>query len=336
MSEKIRWGVISTAKIGQTKVIPAMQQGQYSEICAIASRNLESVQQVANELKIDKAYGSYEELLKDPDIDAVYNPLPNHLHVEWSIKAMEAGKHVLCEKPIVLTIEELKKLIEVRNRTGMKISEAFMVRSHPQWIKTREIIQKGELGDVTAIQGFFSYFNDDAQNIRNIPEYGGGSLWDIGCYPINTSRFILNEEPLKVVATMEKDDKFGIDKLTSAILQFPSTQVLFTSATQLSPYQRMNIYGTKKHLEVEIPFNAPIDVPTKVYMNDDLSGDDKRQVMSFEICDQYTLQGDNFSKSILDDTKVPVPLEDSLNNTKVILAIFESAKTGKWVDIPKS
>jgi predicted dehydrogenase len=333
MSRKTNWGILSTAKIGTKQVIPAMQQGKYTDIKAIASRNAERAAEEAENLGIGKSYGSYEELLSDPEIDAIYNPLPNHLHVEWSIKAMEAGKHVLCEKPVALTKEDVERLIQVRDKTGMKIGEAFMVRSHPQWLKARELAQDGTLGEVKAIQGFFSYYNEDADNIRNKAEYGGGSLWDIGCYPINTSRFIFGEEPVRVMALLETDPRFSVDRLGSAILQYPSGQAVFTSATQLSPYQRMSIYGTKKHLEVEIPFNAPTDRKTKLYLSDTLWGMEEQETINIEICNQYTLQGDNFSRAILENREVPVPLEDSLANTKVILALFESAKTNQWISL---
>jgi predicted dehydrogenase len=328
MVNKIKWGVLGAAQIAMEKVIPAMQKGQYSEIFAIASRDISKSKKIAEKLKITSAYGSYEELLEDKNIDAVYIPLPNHLHVEWSIKCMEAGKHVLCEKPLALTTEEIKKLIEVRDRTGMKISEAFMVRSHPQWIKAREMVQNGTLGDLKAIQGFFSYFNRDAGNIRNIQEYGGGSIWDIGCYPINTSRLLFNEEPTRVIALMENDSEFKVDRLSSAILDFPSGQAVFTSATQLAPYQRMTAFGTEKYLEIEIPFNSPMDEPTRLFLNGN-------ETIKIETCDQYTHQGDNFSLSVINNSEVPVTLEDSLNNTAVINALFESAKSGTWKNVKK-
>lgn len=333
MNKKIQWGILSTANIGTGQVIPAMQKGQYTEIAAIASRDLSRAEETAARLGIPRAYGSYEELLSDRSIDAIYIPLPNHLHVEWSIKSMEAGKHVLCEKPIALNREDVEKLIAVRDKTGMKISEAFMVRSHPQWLKALEIVNKGELGEVKAIQGFFSYFNRDSANIRNIAEYGGGSLWDIGCYPINTSRFIFNEIPRRVVAITENDPDYNVDRLASAILDFPSGQAIFTSATQLSPYQRMSVFGTEKHLEIEIPFNSPIDKPTRIFINDAVTRDEERKVVELETCDQYTHQGDNFSQAIINDSEVPVTLEDSLINTATIKAIIESAQTGKWIDI---
>lgn len=325
MNEKVRWGILGCANIAIQKVIPAMQKGQFCEIAAISSRNYDKSKKTADLLNIPKAYGSYEELLSDKDIDAIYIPLPNHMHVEWSVKCMEAGKHVLCEKPLALKSEEIKKLISVRDKTGKKISEAFMVRSHPQWIKAKELAKDGTIGELKTIQGFFSYYNSDANNIRNIKDYGGGGVWDIGCYPINTSRFIFDEEPKRVISLMENDKEFHTDVLASAILDFPSGQAIFTSSTQLSPYQTMNILGTKNRIEVEIPFNAPIDKKSVINVGE--------EVIEFDICDQYTLQGDNFSKSILDNTEVPVTLEDSFCNTLVIEALFRSSKSNNWEDV---
>ncbi|MBN2659329.1 MAG: Gfo/Idh/MocA family oxidoreductase [Spirochaetales bacterium] len=333
MNTKIRWGILSTANIGMKQVIPAMMKGSNCEIVAIASRNKEKAEEAAAELGIAKACGSYEELLSDPDIDAIYNPLPNHLHVEWSIKCMEAGKHVLCEKPITLTVEDVEKLMEARDRTGMKISEAFMVRSHLQWLKARDMVRKGDLGKVQSIAGFFSYYNTDGDNIRNKPEYGGGSLWDIGCYPVNTSRFIFGEEPVRVMALTEVDPAFKTDRLASAILEYPSGQAIFTSSTQLAGRQRMTITGTENTLDVEIPFNAPADESCSLYMGKGPIRDRDRKEIRIEACNQYTLQGENFSRAILENSEVPVTLEDSLANTKVLIALFQSAETGNWVRI---
>src|SRR5258706_8989429 len=228
MKKKVQWGVLSVAAIAVKKVIPAMQRGEWSEVTAIASRDSKRAQQAAKQLGIPKAYGSYEELLADPEIEAIYNPLPNHLHVPWSIRAAEAGKHVLCEKPIALSVAECRTLIDARNRTGVKIGEAFMVRTHPQWIRAREIVRSGEIGDLRAIQAVFSYFNRDAANVRNVREWGGGALMDIGCYPIQISRFLFEQEPVHVAGRFDRDPEFGIDRLSSAILEFPSGHCLFT------------------------------------------------------------------------------------------------------------
>src|ERR1700732_4675515 len=196
MSEKVRWGILGAAKIGTQKVIPAMQRGAHAEVAGIASRDLDKARKAAADLKIPKAYGSYEELLADPEIDAIYNPLPNHLHVPWSIRAAEAGKHVLCEKPIALSVEEARELIRARDAHRVKIGEAFMARTHPQWLRVKELTDSGAVGELRTISGFFSYFNRDPQNIRNRPEMGGGAVMDIGCYPITLSRMIVGREPL--------------------------------------------------------------------------------------------------------------------------------------------
>ena len=329
--KKVRWGVLGVAKIAVEKVVPAMQKGRYSAVTAIASRSLGKARAAARRLGIAKAYGSYEDLLADPEIDAVYNPLPNHLHVPWSIRAAKAGKHVLCEKPLALDAREAKKLLLARDRAGVLIQEAVMVRTHPQWLAAREILRMGRIGKPRAILGFFSYFNRDPRNVRNIEGIGGGGLLDIGFYPITTSRFFFDEEPRRVLGLIERDPKMRVDRLTSAILDFPSGHSVFTSSTQLVPYQRMQFFGTKGRIEVEIPFNAPRDRPCKIFFDDgsDLHGKGIRTI-AFATCDQYTIQGDLFSRAILEGKPAPVPLEDAVKNMAVIDAIFRSARTGKW------
>ena len=336
MTNKVRWGVPSTAGIGVRKVVPAMQKGEWIEVTAIASRDLRKAEETARTLGIAKAYGSYEELLADPQIEAIYNPLPNQLHVPWSIRAAEAGKHVLCEKPISMTVAEAKKLLQVQQRTGVTIGEAFMVRTHPQWLRARELVQSGRIGPLRSIQGFFSYFNTDPKNIRNIPECGGGALMDIGSYPINTSRFLFGEEPLRVSALLEKDPVMKVDRLTSAMLEFPSGHAVFTCSMQLVPYQRMQLLGTKGRIEIEIPFNAPNDRPCRILIDDgrDLLGSGIT-VETFPICDQYTIQGDIFSQAVRERGHAPVPLADAIKNMAVIEAIFRSADTGAW-ESPKA
>jgi predicted dehydrogenase len=331
MSRKVRWGVLSTANIGVKKAIPGMQQGELTAIVAIASRGLAKAQEVAAKLGIPTAYGSYEELLADPNIDAIYNPLPNHMHVAWTIKAAEAGKHVLCEKPIGLTVAEAETLLAVRARTGVKIGEAFMVRSHPQWLRLRALLDEGRIGPLRSFSGFFSYFNIDPANIRNQVDVGGGALMDIGCYLIQAARFAFAQEPTRVVALIDRDPQMRTDRLTSAILDFPSGQAVFTCSTQLAPYQRFQFLGAKGRIELEVPVNAPPDRPTRLFVDSgsDLFGG-SIATETFPACDQYTLQGDAFSKAILEDTEVPVPIEDAIRNMAVIEAIFRSAKTGQW------
>lgn len=325
---KVRWGVLSTAKIGIEKVIPAMKQCELCEIVAIASSRIEKAKVAAMKLGIQKAYGSYEDLLNAPEIDAVYIPLPNHLHVSWSIKALEAGKHVLCEKPLAMTATEANKLLGTAEKyPKLKIMEAFMYRHHPQWQRARQMIDEGKIGDLRTIQSFFSYYNADTADIRNIAEFGGGGLMDIGCYCISLSRFIFGAEPRRICGIIEFDPQFKTDRLSSGILDFGLGTSTFTCATQLAPFQRVNIFGTDGRIEIEIPFNAPPNRPCKIaYQHRNESGE-----ISFDICDQYKIQGDLFSKAILHDSEVPTPLDDAVANMKVLDALIKSAENGTWV-----
>jgi predicted dehydrogenase len=331
MNKKVRWGVLGAANIAVKKVIPSMQAGENCEITAIASRSLEKAKQAAKALNIPKFYGSYEELLADADIEAIYIPLPNDQHLEWASKAAQAGKHVLCEKPLGLNAAEVRRLIEIRDETGVKIQEAFMVRTHPQWLAVRDLIRTGRIGDLRTINCFFSYFNDDKSNIRNKSEMGGGALMDIGCYCINLSRFIFEDEPRKVVSLIERDAETGIDKLTSAMLDFPRGQAVFTCSTQLVPYQRLHFLGTKGRIEVEIPVNTPTDTPTRIYIDDgsDLYGKNI-ETIEFEAANQFMIQGDLFSQAVRENTEQTISLEDSFKNMAVIDAVFRSAETGNW------
>jgi predicted dehydrogenase len=331
MSNTIRWGVLSTAAIGVKKVIPGMQRGQFSRVTAIASRDLSRAQKAARTLGIEKAYGSYDELLDDPEIDAIYNPLPNQMHVPWTIRAAEAGKHVLCEKPLSLTVAEAQALLSVRAKAGVKIGEAFMIRTHPQWLRVQQLLREGRIGTLRAVVGCFSYFNVDPANIRNQVESGGGALYDIGCYLIQSARVGFATEPERVVAAIEFDPKMKTDRLTSALLEFKAGHAIFICSTQMVPYQRVQFLGTNGRIEIEIPFNAPNDQPTRIFIdsNGDLTGSGI-VTETFPVCDQYTVQGDAFSKAILEDTEVPVPLEEGIRNMAVIDAVFRSAKSGGW------
>jgi len=329
--QKVRWGVIGVAKIATEKVIPAMQGGELSEVTAIASRDRAKADAAAAKLGIPKAYGSYDELLADPDLDAIYIPLPNHLHREWTIAAAERGKHVLCEKPIGMSSAEAEELIAVRDRTGVKIQEAFMVWTHPQWLRAVEICRSGRLGKVGSYAGYFSYFNDDPTSIRNIAEMGGGALMDIGCYLLTTSRMIFGEEPRRVMGLVQHDPSFSVDVLTSMILDFPSGQAIGTCSTQMIYHQRVQVFGTEGRLEIEIPFNAPNDRPCRLWVDNDgdlLGGG--IETIEIDTCNQYRIQGDEFSRAVLDDTDVPYPLEMSLQNMRLIEAVFRSAETGRW------
>ena len=329
--QKIRWGVLGVAKIATDKVIPAMQRGQWSEVTAIASRDIDKARAAAARLGIAKAFGSYEELLGDKDIDAIYNPLPNHLHVPWSIRAAEHGKHVLCEKPIALSAREARELLAVRDRMGVKIQEAFMVRTHPQWLAVKQIVTSGRIGDVKSMLGVFSYTNRDPANIRNQTAAGGGALMDIGCYLVYTSRFIFGREPNRVTGAIERDPAMGTDRLTSVLLDYGSGHAAGSCSTQMVFAQRMQIYGTLGRVELPIPFNAPPDRPTRIIVDTgaDLFGGGISHI-DIDTCNQYTIQGDLFSKAILDDAAAPSPLEDAVQNMACIDAIFRSSETGRW------
>jgi predicted dehydrogenase len=326
----LKWGVFGTSNFARNKMIPALRQSQYGEVSAIASRSLPRAQAFAAQFGIAKAYGTYRELLADKDIDVVYNPLPNHLHVPWSIRALEAGKHVLCEKPIGLSAAEAQQLLEAAERhRGLKVMEAFMYRVHPQWQHAKKIVSDGGIGELRTIHSFFSYFNADGGNIRNQPDAGGGALMDIGCYNISLSRFLFEAEPGRVMGVVQYDPRFGTDRLVSAILDFGKGTATFTCSTQLAYHQRVNIFGTTGRVEIEIPFNAPHDKPARLWHQ---RGNDIEEVL-FESCDQYTIQADRFSLAILNDEPVPTPLTDAINNMKVIEAVFQSGKQNAWVGL---
>lgn len=337
--KKIRWGVISTAKIGTNLVIPAMQHKPHCEVVAIGSRNEKRGQEIAAKLGIPKVHGSYEALLADPDVDAIYNPLPNHLHLEWAIKTLEAGKHLLSEKPLTLNVPQAEEFVRtVKKYPHLKVMEAFMYRHHVQWQYAKKAVQDGVLGDVRTIQSFFAYYNDDPANIRNIKEAGGGALLDIGCYCISLSRFIFNDEPERVMGMIEADPNLGTDRMISGMLDFSGNRTAtFTASTQLMPYQHVNILGTKGRIEIDIPFNAPREVPCKVwlYRKTTIDGDPvgAREEIPLEVCNQYERQGELFCKAILNDTDVPTPIEDGLANMMVIEAFRKSAASGAWATV---
>lgn len=324
----VRWGVLSTAKIATNAVIPAMQQGQYARIAAIASRSERKARKAAGELNISKVYGSYDKLLQDPDIDAVYIPLPNHLHVPWTIKSLQAGKHVLCEKPIGLDAQEATRVLEAsRDHPVLKVMEAFMYRHHPQWQKAQQLVRAGEIGQIRTIQSFFSYYNVDPDDIRNQPDIGGGGLMDIGCYCISLSRLLFDAEPDRVLGKIILDPEFKTDRLTSGILDFKQGPATFTCGTQLTPHQRVDIVGEEGRIEILRPFNPPAGRPTTINLH---QGGETRQI-TLDPADHYTIQGDLFSRAILEDAPVPTPLDDALANMQVIDDLRLSAEKGIWV-----
>ncbi len=332
--DKVKWGIISTANIGMEKVNPAMIAGKMCNVVAIASRSEEKARAAANQLGIEKSYGSYEAMLADPEIEAVYNPLPNHLHVPLSIQAADAGKHVLCEKPVAMNAEEARQLIAARDRNGVLIQEAFMTRSHPQWLKARELINDGIIGDLRSVTVVFSYFNVDPANVRNMADIGGGAIYDIGCYALTMPQFLFGERPQRIVSTVEFDPTFKSDRLASALVEYPSGHSQFMVSTQLVPYQKVQALGTKGRIEIEIPFNPPPDVPTRIFVDDGsgLDGPGAREI-AFDVVDQYTIQGDLFSRAIRGEGEQVVPLETTILNMEMIDAVFQSAKERRWVSL---
>lgn len=319
---------MGSAHIATEQVIPAMLNCQYGEVHAIASRSTEKAQNIAEQFGIPKCYGSYEELLADDDIDAVYIPLPNHLHVQWAIKSLEAGKHVLVEKPVGLSSKEAERLLqETKKYPHLKVMEAFMYRHHPQWIKVKELVDQKAIGDIKTIQSSFSFFEDDPNSIVNSKEFGGGSLMDIGCYPISISRFLFNSEPKSISSVIEYHPDFKVDVLASGILEFETGTSVFFSSTQLADNQQAQIFGTKGNIKFEWPFNPPTDKPSKIWVT---IGDDCKTI-EFETCNQYTIQADLFALAIINNTPVPTPLEDSVNNMIVIERLEESNKMGQRI-----
>ena len=327
----VRWGVLGVSKFAMTKVIPAMKSCTISKIAAIASRDAGKAREAAGQMEIEKSYGSYEELLADPEIDVIYNPLPNHMHVPWSIKAADAGKHVLCEKPVALNTAEVRELIAARDRNRVQVAEAFMIRTHPQWIRAVELVRSGAIGELRTVQTAFGYFNRDGNNIRNKADIGGGALMDIGCYGVYVSRWLFGGEPRRVVALADRDPDFGTDRLTSAILDFPGGQASFVCGTQQTPYQRVQIVGSKARVEIQVPFNAIPGESMKFWIDDgsDLRGAAARVEVA-PACDQYTIQGDVFSAAVRGEGTVAVPLEDAFGNMSVIEALFASAGADRW------
>jgi len=330
MGDKIRWGVLSTALIGTKKVIPGMQRSRCGTVAAIASRDIARARQAAAELGIPKAYGSYEELLADPEIDAIYNPLPNNLHVPWTVAAVQAGKHVLCEKPIGMNAEDAARLRAVAGERH--VMEAFMVRHHPQWLRARELVRQGAIGELCAVQVFFAYDNRDPENIRNKPETGGGALLDIGCYGIVSGRFTFEAEPKRVVSLIDRDSVFGTDRLSSVIADFSGgRQLAFTVSTQIGPHQRVTIAGTSGRIEILIPFNAPQMEPTRILIDNgsQLGGASSVEEIIPPV-DQYAEEADAFARAVLGETKLPYGVDDALANMQILDAIFRSEQSGRW------
>ncbi|MGZ5414988.1 MAG: Gfo/Idh/MocA family protein [Aeromicrobium sp.] len=330
---KVRWGILSTADIGMTKVIPAIQRAETSEVVAIASRDRDRAAVAAAQLGIPTAYGTYEELLVADDVDAVYIPLPNDLHAEWTVKAAAAGKHILTEKPLALTAAQAERMARACEEAGVKLAEAFMYRHHPTWVEAVQLVRRGAIGDLQSVQSWFSYYNDDPENICNRRENGGGAIMDLGCYSINLSRMLFAAEPIRVQASLRRDPMMEIDIMSSAILVFPGGgQATFTCSTRAEDYQRVHIFGSTGRIEIEIPFNIPPDLETRIFVT--AGGEPPvapaTETLRFAAQDQYTIQADLFARAVLDDMPVPVPVSDAIANMRVIEAILSAPEASHF------
>jgi predicted dehydrogenase len=325
--DPLRWGVLGVAKIAVGKVIPAFQRSAQGEVTAIASRDMARAMEAAARLGIQEAYGSYEELLGSDGVDAVYVPLPNHLHKEWTLAAARSGKHVLCEKPLALTAADAAEMVEACAAAGVLLMEGFMYRLHPSWQEVRRLVSDGAIGELRAIHTRFAYFNDDPEDIRNRLEYGGGALMDIGCYAVNLSRMLFGEEPTRVAATIQRDPTFGTDIVTSALLEFEHGHATFTVSTRLEPDQRVHLAGSQGRIEVEIPFNIPPDRKSRIHL---IRGGEQpvapnMDTISFPPADPYTLEADAFGRAVREGVPVPIPPEDGVANMRVIERIIDAA-----------
>jgi predicted dehydrogenase len=324
----LRWGILSTADIGLTKVIPGIQRAARCEVVAIASRDAARAEAAARQLAIPRAHTSYEALLADPDVDAVYIPLPNHLHAEWTIAAARAGKHVLCEKPLAMTAPDAERMIAACHEAGVGLMEAFMYRLHPSWVAVRELVASGRIGRLVAVQSWFSYYNDDPTNIRNMLPAGGGALYDIGCYNVNLSRMLFGAEPERVSGTVLRDPVMGIDTLVAGTLEFTDGVATFTATTRAEDDQRVHIYGTRGRISMGIPFNIPPDRPTEVFVT--AGGDPPvapaTEVLRFETADPYAVEAERFAEAVLDDLPMPTPPDDAVANLRVIEQLFETGR----------
>lgn len=327
----VRWGVLGASNFALAVSLHGMKRGPLTKLAALASRDLAKARAAARALAIPRAYGSYEELLADPDIEAVYNPLPNHMHVEWTARAARAGKHVLCEKPIALSASDAEALIAVQRETGRLVGEAFMIRYHPQWRQAREWVRSGRIGELSSVQIAFSYFNRDATNIRNRKDAGGGALYDIGCYAVNASRYLFGREPVRATALIERDAEFGTDRLSSGLVDYGGAHLTFTCSTQAVAYQRVNAFGTRGRIEIEIPFNAPDDRPCRIFLDDGSSlNGSSAEVTTFPVADQYHLQSEAFSRAIRTGSAIENGVDVAVANMRVIDALFRSAEHGGW------
>jgi predicted dehydrogenase len=336
---KIRWGVLGAASIARTRTLPAMTKAPSVELAALASRSAEKSAALCAELGIPTAYGSYAELLADPTIDAVYLPLPNHLHAEWAVKAMEAGKHVLCEKPLSLSVGEVALLQQVRDRTGRHIEEAFVFRNHPQWTRLAEILETAAIGPVRGMQVTMAMQFHDPKDIRNNLELGGGALYDLGGYVLSACSMVFGRMPLRVLATVDRDPVMGIDRLSSALLDYGDAHATVTVATQAGPagrgsHQLLSILGSTGWLRMDYPLAHALPTESHIFIGNESSiGGFETETIAFEPVNQYTLQAERFSRHLLGDPVPTWPIETAMTTMRIINGLFSSARSNGWESI---
>ncbi|MFO8001862.1 MAG: Gfo/Idh/MocA family oxidoreductase [Marinilabilia sp.] len=325
--KKLKIGILGTSNHYMKRIVLPLKETQYCESYAIGSRDIEKAAGLAREFDLPLWYGSYEAVLKDGDVDMIYIPLPNHMHKEWVDRSLEEGKPVLCEKPLGMNTQEAMEMVDKSRETNVPLMEGFMYMFHPMWQHARDIVRTGQIGGIQYIHTSFSYNNPSPQNIRNIPEYGGGALMDIGCYAISVPRFIMGAEPERVMSFISHHPEFGTDMHTSGILDFGGPRATFAVSTASQPFQRVDIVGSSGSITVHVPFNTYVDVPAVITVTDGIGTRD----IKFPVCNAYGLMFDSFARAVEEQGPLPVSLKDAVDNMKVIDAVRQSARSGDWI-----
>jgi predicted dehydrogenase len=327
--KKLKIGILGTSNHYLKRIVLPLQNTEFCESYAIGSRNIENSESMAQEFNIPMWYGSYQAVLDDPDVDMVYIPLPNHMHKEWVEKCIEAGKPVLCEKPLGMDTGEAQEMTTKAQEAGIPLMEGFMYMFHPMWKHARDIIKTKQIGDVQFIHTAFSYNNPSPTNIRNIPEYGGGALMDIGCYAISVPRFIIGDEPKQVMSLQSTHPVFGTDMHSTAIMDFGGPRATFTVSTAAQAFQKVDIVAAGGSITIHIPFNTYVDVPAQMTVTDGIG----TRTIEFPASNPYGLMFDAFADAVINNKPLPVSPLDAINNIKVIDAVRKSAKTNNWIKI---
>lgn len=324
-NRKLRWGILGAANIAVGSVIPGLQQSELNEVAAIASRDEEKAKETADRLGIPQAYGSYEALLADDSIDAVYIPLPNHLHREWTIRAAEAGKHILCEKPLALNEQEASEMVQACEKAGVHLAEAFMYRHHPRYDQIRSIIESGEIGTIRGIHSTFSFNNSSSSgNVRFRKEWGGGALYDIGCYSISAARLLLGKEPTAVtVVGLFSPEHDHVDMMASGLMEFgDNVGVTFDSSMWAAFRNTLEVLGSDGIIEVPSAYISRLDNSSNFYV----TKDGERTEIEVPKVNHYSLQGDDMARAVLQGEPLRFAPSDAVANMRVLDACLRSAE----------